>query len=187
MLRDRAWRGAGARRRSRDPRPGRPHPVRSPAPRPVTRTPSGRPHPVRPPAPGPDRSPNGRREKRLSGRPAPGQARRRGGGEAAAAGWTETGAVCTGPLYRGRGRAARLVRAVAAGIRDRGDTPVPHTAAPATRPRSGRTSRSGPPRAAVPASSAAQPGTTGAGRALSVMTRSARRSPTRPAAPDGGR
>jgi ribosomal protein S18 acetylase RimI-like enzyme len=38
-------------------------------------------------------------------------------------GFTEISAVCTDPAYRGRGLAARLMRAVAAGIRERGDTP----------------------------------------------------------------
>lgn len=44
-------------------------------------------------------------------------------------GWTEISAVCTHPEHRGRGLATRLVRAVAAGIRDRGDTPFLHAAA----------------------------------------------------------
>ncbi|MDQ0765954.1 GNAT family N-acetyltransferase [Streptomyces canus] len=44
-------------------------------------------------------------------------------------GWTEISAVCTDPAYRGRGLATRLVRAVAAGIRERGDTPFLHAAA----------------------------------------------------------
>jgi ribosomal protein S18 acetylase RimI-like enzyme len=44
-------------------------------------------------------------------------------------GWTEISAVCTDPAYRGQGMATRLVRAVAAGIRRRGDTPFLHTAA----------------------------------------------------------
>ncbi|MFI8933008.1 GNAT family N-acetyltransferase [Streptomyces sp. NPDC053474] len=44
-------------------------------------------------------------------------------------GFTEISAVCTDPAYRGRGLAARLVRAVAHGIRERGDTPFLHTAA----------------------------------------------------------
>ncbi|MFZ3494982.1 GNAT family N-acetyltransferase [Streptomyces sp. 5.8] len=44
-------------------------------------------------------------------------------------GWTEISAVCTHPGFRGRGLATRLVRAVAAGIRDRGDVPFLHTAA----------------------------------------------------------
>ena len=44
-------------------------------------------------------------------------------------GWTEVSAVCTDPDFRGQGLAARLVRAVAAGIRDRGETPFLHAAA----------------------------------------------------------
>jgi ribosomal protein S18 acetylase RimI-like enzyme len=36
-------------------------------------------------------------------------------------GWTEVSAVCTDPAYRGQGLATRLVRAVAARIRARGD------------------------------------------------------------------
>jgi ribosomal protein S18 acetylase RimI-like enzyme len=44
-------------------------------------------------------------------------------------GWTEISAVCTDPVYRGQGLATRLVRAVAAGILDRGDTPFLHTSA----------------------------------------------------------
>ncbi|MFE0452384.1 GNAT family N-acetyltransferase [Streptomyces sp. NPDC058914] len=44
-------------------------------------------------------------------------------------GWTEISAVCTDPAYRGRGLATRLVRAVAAGIRERGDTPLLHASA----------------------------------------------------------
>ncbi|KUN06570.1 acetyltransferase [Streptomyces canus] len=48
-------------------------------------------------------------------------------------GWTEISAVCTDPAYRGRGLATRLVRAVAAGIRERGDTPFLHAAANNTR------------------------------------------------------
>ncbi|WP_312878623.1 GNAT family N-acetyltransferase [Amycolatopsis echigonensis] len=44
-------------------------------------------------------------------------------------GWTEISAVCTDPAYRDRGLAGRLVRAVAAGIRDRGETPFMHAAA----------------------------------------------------------
>ncbi|MFF3209062.1 GNAT family N-acetyltransferase [Streptomyces sp. NPDC002886] len=44
-------------------------------------------------------------------------------------GWTEISAVCTHPGFRGRGLATRLVRAVAAGIQDRGDVPFLHTAA----------------------------------------------------------
>jgi predicted GNAT family acetyltransferase len=44
-------------------------------------------------------------------------------------GWTEISAVCTDPDHRGRGLATRLVRAVAAGIRERGDHPFLHAAA----------------------------------------------------------
>ncbi|MFC0531532.1 GNAT family N-acetyltransferase [Phytohabitans kaempferiae] len=44
-------------------------------------------------------------------------------------GWTEISAVCTDPAYRGQGLATRLVRAVAAGIRARGETPFLHAAA----------------------------------------------------------
>ncbi len=44
-------------------------------------------------------------------------------------GWTEISAVCTDPAYRGQGLAARLVRAVAAGVRGRGDEPFLHAAA----------------------------------------------------------
>ncbi|RZU48362.1 FR47-like protein [Krasilnikovia cinnamomea] len=44
-------------------------------------------------------------------------------------GWTEITAVCTDPAHRGQGLAARLVRAVAAGIRQRGDTAFLHAAA----------------------------------------------------------
>ncbi|MGN5636878.1 GNAT family N-acetyltransferase [Streptomyces sp. AC154] len=48
-------------------------------------------------------------------------------------GWTEISAVCTHPDHRGRGLATRLVRAVAAGVRERGDTPFLHAAASNTR------------------------------------------------------
>jgi ribosomal protein S18 acetylase RimI-like enzyme len=44
-------------------------------------------------------------------------------------GWTEISAVCTDPAYRGQGMAGRLVRAVAAGIRARGETPFLHASA----------------------------------------------------------
>jgi GNAT superfamily N-acetyltransferase len=44
-------------------------------------------------------------------------------------GYTEISAVCTDPAYRGQGLAARLMGAVAAGIRDRGETPILHAAA----------------------------------------------------------
>jgi ribosomal protein S18 acetylase RimI-like enzyme len=44
-------------------------------------------------------------------------------------GWTEISAVCTAPEYRGQGLGTRLIRAVAAGIRARGETPFLHAAA----------------------------------------------------------
>ncbi|MGW5233693.1 GNAT family N-acetyltransferase [Streptomyces nodosus] len=44
-------------------------------------------------------------------------------------GWTEISAVCTDPDHRGRGLATRLVRAVAAGIKERGEHPFLHAAA----------------------------------------------------------
>ncbi|MFB7470182.1 GNAT family N-acetyltransferase [Kitasatospora sp. NPDC056184] len=44
-------------------------------------------------------------------------------------GWTELSAVCTAESHRGQGLASRLVRAVAAGVHERGDTPFLHTAA----------------------------------------------------------
>nr|WP_307874979.1 GNAT family N-acetyltransferase [Frankia nepalensis] len=44
-------------------------------------------------------------------------------------GLTEISAVCTDPAYQGRGLATRLMRAVAAGIRARGETPFLHAAA----------------------------------------------------------
>ncbi len=44
-------------------------------------------------------------------------------------GWTEISAVCTDPEHRGQGLAGRLVLAVAAGIRARGETPFLHTTA----------------------------------------------------------
>jgi ribosomal protein S18 acetylase RimI-like enzyme len=44
-------------------------------------------------------------------------------------GWTEISAVCTDDAYRGQGLGSRLVRAVAQGIRDRGETPFLHAAA----------------------------------------------------------
>ncbi len=43
-------------------------------------------------------------------------------------GYTEISAVCTDPAYRGQGLAARLMGAVAHGIRARGDTPFLHAA-----------------------------------------------------------
>ncbi|MCQ4208268.1 GNAT family N-acetyltransferase [Streptomyces longispororuber] len=42
-------------------------------------------------------------------------------------GWTEISAVCTDDAHRGQGLAGRLVRAVAAGIQERGETPFLHT------------------------------------------------------------
>ncbi|WP_153341369.1 GNAT family N-acetyltransferase [Nocardia aurantia] len=44
-------------------------------------------------------------------------------------GWTEISAVCTDPEFRGRGLASRLVRAVGAVIRERGETPFLHALA----------------------------------------------------------
>ncbi|MPY49066.1 GNAT family N-acetyltransferase [Streptomyces acidicola] len=44
-------------------------------------------------------------------------------------GWTEISAVCTDPDFRGEGLASRLIRAVAHGIRERGETPFLHTGA----------------------------------------------------------
>jgi ribosomal protein S18 acetylase RimI-like enzyme len=44
-------------------------------------------------------------------------------------GWTEISAVCTDAAYRGHGLATRLVLAVAAGIRARGESPFLHAAA----------------------------------------------------------
>lgn len=44
-------------------------------------------------------------------------------------GWTEISAVCTDTPYRGQGLASRLVLAVAAGIRDRGERALMHAAA----------------------------------------------------------
>jgi len=44
-------------------------------------------------------------------------------------GWTEISAVCTDPDHRGRGLATRLVRAVAAGIKERGERPFLHARA----------------------------------------------------------
>ncbi|MGW3203961.1 GNAT family N-acetyltransferase [Streptomyces sp. NPDC001135] len=44
-------------------------------------------------------------------------------------GWTEISAVCTDPDHRGRGLATRLVRAVAAGIKERGEHPFLHAVA----------------------------------------------------------
>jgi ribosomal protein S18 acetylase RimI-like enzyme len=44
-------------------------------------------------------------------------------------GWTEISGVCTDDAYRGMGLATTLIRAIAAGIRTRGDTPFLHVAA----------------------------------------------------------
>ncbi|WP_405495068.1 GNAT family N-acetyltransferase [Streptomyces sp. NBC_00096] len=44
-------------------------------------------------------------------------------------GWSEISAVCTHPGHRGEGLAGRLIRAVAAAVRDRGDSPFLHAAA----------------------------------------------------------
>jgi ribosomal protein S18 acetylase RimI-like enzyme len=44
-------------------------------------------------------------------------------------GWTEISAVCTDVDFRGQGLAGRLVRAVAAGIRARGEQALLHAAA----------------------------------------------------------
>jgi ribosomal protein S18 acetylase RimI-like enzyme len=44
-------------------------------------------------------------------------------------GWTEISAVCTDAEFRGRGFASRLIRAVGAGIRARGETPFLHALA----------------------------------------------------------
>ncbi|MGW0749378.1 GNAT family N-acetyltransferase [Streptomyces sp. NPDC002587] len=44
-------------------------------------------------------------------------------------GWSEISAVCTHPDHRGRGLAGRLIRAVAAAVRERGDSPFLHAAA----------------------------------------------------------
>lgn len=44
-------------------------------------------------------------------------------------GWTEISAVCTDAEHRGQGLATRLVLAVAAGIRARGETPMMHASA----------------------------------------------------------
>jgi predicted GNAT family acetyltransferase len=43
-------------------------------------------------------------------------------------GYTEVSAVCTDPGYRGQGLASRLMLAVAAGIRERGEIPFLHAA-----------------------------------------------------------
>jgi ribosomal protein S18 acetylase RimI-like enzyme len=48
-------------------------------------------------------------------------------------GWTEISAVCTDPAYRRQGLASRLVRAVAALVREQGEVPFLHTGAANTR------------------------------------------------------
>jgi predicted GNAT family acetyltransferase len=44
-------------------------------------------------------------------------------------GWTEISAVCTDEAWRSHGFASRLIRALAAGIRARGETPFLHVVA----------------------------------------------------------
>lgn len=44
-------------------------------------------------------------------------------------GWTEISAVCTEASWRGQGLGTRLVRAIGAGIKSRGETPFLHAAA----------------------------------------------------------
>jgi len=44
-------------------------------------------------------------------------------------GWTEISAVCTDPAFRGHGFGGRLVRAVGAVVRERGDIPMLHASA----------------------------------------------------------
>jgi ribosomal protein S18 acetylase RimI-like enzyme len=44
-------------------------------------------------------------------------------------GWSEISAVCTDARHRGRGLGTRLVRAVVAGIRERGEKPLLHASA----------------------------------------------------------
>ena len=44
-------------------------------------------------------------------------------------GWSEISAVCTDPAYRGQSLATRLIRAVGAVIRERGDVPFLHASA----------------------------------------------------------
>jgi len=51
------------------------------------------------------------------------------GGRLNPPGWVEISAVCTAPEHRGKGYAARLVLAVAAGIQESGQTPFLHTGA----------------------------------------------------------
>ena len=68
-------------------------------------------------------------------------------------GWTEISGVCTDSSVRGQGLATRLVRAVAHGIRERGETPFLHAGADRTPPPSGCTSPWASPCAAGPPSS----------------------------------
>ncbi|HEY2205744.1 MAG TPA: GNAT family N-acetyltransferase [Pseudonocardia sp.] len=44
-------------------------------------------------------------------------------------GWAEVSAVCTDPAHRGQGLSTRLVRAVVAGMRERGERPFLHAVA----------------------------------------------------------
>lgn len=44
-------------------------------------------------------------------------------------GWTEISAVCTDPAFQGQGLARRLILAVSAGIRERGELPCLHASA----------------------------------------------------------
>ncbi|GGW10416.1 hypothetical protein GCM10018980_34710 [Streptomyces capoamus] len=102
-------------------------------------------------------------------------------------GWTEISAVCTDPAHRGRGLATRLVRAVAADIRDRGDTPFLHAAAGNAAAIRLYESLGFTLRRRTRIVRLRTPGTTGAGRTLGVVTRSARRTPIRPDGPGTGR
>ncbi|MET8771828.1 GNAT family N-acetyltransferase [Streptomyces sp. NPDC004658] len=102
-------------------------------------------------------------------------------------GWTEISAVCTDPAYRGRGLATRLVRAVAAGVRERGDTPFLHAAAGNTSAIRLYESLGFTLRRRSRIVHLRSPGTTGAGRTLDVTTGSTGRTPARPATPDGRR
>jgi len=45
------------------------------------------------------------------------------------AGWVEVSAVCTDERFRGRGLGSRLIRAVGAGIVERGELPMLHASA----------------------------------------------------------
>ncbi|MEU7423160.1 GNAT family N-acetyltransferase [Streptomyces sp. NPDC040750] len=81
-------------------------------------------------------------------------------------GWTEISAVCTDPGHRGRGLATRLMRAVAVGIRDRGETPFLHAAADNNRAVRPYESIGFAPRRRSPIVQVRAPGTSVAGRAL---------------------